>query len=613
MVLKRGNKSGQLTIFIIIAILIIAIALWFFLFRGNFGSDVPRQFEPIYNNFITCLEEDIELGTSVLETQGGYIELPEYHAGTIAFPFSSRLNFVGTEIPYWYYISGGGIQKTQVPNIENMQLELENFILSRIGACDFEWYYEQGYSLIFGEGEPKITIKDHEITLDLDMSFVSRYGEDGISVEDHKISIDSDLGVLYKDALKVYGHEQQEFFLEKYGLDILNLYAPVDGVEFTCSPKIWIADNVFNDLEEAIEINTMALYASDEEEYFAVDIETGNDVQFMNSRNWPRSFEVNPTEGNVMIANPIGNQPGLGILGFCYVTYHFVYNMNYPVLVQVSSTDTGEVFQFPLAVVIEGNHEREPLLGSAVGVEEIELCKDLNTPVRVEVYDILTGDPVEAKISYNCFNQKCNIGETAGGSLTDYFPQCVNGFILVNAEGYEQASLMHSTVNPGQVGIFLDKLYPVDVNLMVEGRPYSGSAIINFISDDVSKTVSYPLQKEVELSEGDYEVSVYVYGDSSLKLPESTIEQCVEVPRGILLGSLGLTKEECFDVEYPEQLITTALIAGGKEEYSIYSSYLRSANSIELNVESLPNPESIQQIQENYILFEEKGVDINFR
>jgi len=60
-----------------------------------------------------------------------------------------------------------------------------------------------------------------------------------------------------------------------------------------------------------------------------------------------------------LIANPVGNQPGLGVLCFCYVPYHFVYNIGYPVLIQVYSGE--EIFQFPVAVVVKGNKPREAL------------------------------------------------------------------------------------------------------------------------------------------------------------------------------------------------------------------------------------------------------------
>jgi hypothetical protein len=98
-----------------------------------------------------------------------------------------------------------------------------------------------------------------------------------------------------------------------------------------------------------------------------------------------------------------------------------------------------------------------------------------------------------------------------------------------------------------------------------------------------------------------------------LKIPKTTIQQCVEVPRGTFGGMIGLTKKECFDVEYPEQLVTNALSAGGKEEYSIEENQLKKSEIIEINVESLPNPVSLQQLQENYNLFEQKSLEVQLK
>ena len=46
---------------------------------------------------------------------------------------------------------------------------------------------------------------------------------------------------------------------------------------------------------------------------------------------------------------------------------------------------------------------------------------------------------------------------------------------------------------------------------------------------------------------------------------------------------------------------------------SILESELQNSKSIEINAESLPVPTSIEQLQSNYLLFEERGLDINFR
>ena len=139
---------------------------------------------------------------------------------------------------------------------------------------------------------------------------------------------------------------------------------------------------------------------------------------------------------------------------------------------------------------------------------------------------------------------------------------------------------MYSTINSGSLSIYLTKLYNLDVQLKMDNQNYNREAIIYFVSDDFSKTVFYPEQKTVELGEGDYEIQVYVYRNSSLKLGETTQQQCVEVPRSSIGGMFGLTKTECYDVKVPAQIISNALSAGGKMNYTFSESELRSSKII---------------------------------
>ena len=276
-------------------------------------------------------------------------------------------------------------------------------------------------------------------------------------------------------------------------------------------------------------------------------------------------------------------------------------------MIQIYSGD--EIFQFPVAVVLQGNVPREALDVSAVGVESPELCKYKNTRMEVNTYDTKL-NPVQADISYECFNEVCYIGNTLENPLIENFPQCVNGRIVAKAEGFENSEYVYSTTEPGSVDIILDKLYELDVELKLDNKDYSKNAIINFVSDDSSKTVIYPGQNKVELSEGQYEIQVYVYRNSSIKLDATTKEHCMEVPQSSLGGLFGLTKEQCFNIEIPAQVISNALSGGGKQNHYILEDDLASSNIIEINAESLPLPDSLEQLQDNYMLFEDKGLDI---
>jgi len=614
------RKRGQITIFIIIAVLIVAGVSVFLMFRGGiFTETIPASIEPFYTTFLSCLEEDALVGINVLESQAGYIELPDFEPGSEYMPFSSQLNFVGNPVPYWYYVSGNNIQKEQVPSKKYMAGQLEDFIEERIRDCSFDTYYKQGFEIEQGEPSASVSIQDKKVEVSLRMDLNVNRGNDSVSLRNHKISVASKLGSLYDSAREVYEYEQDTLFLEEYGVDVMRLYAPVDGVELTCSPLVWGADEVFDDLEEAIEMNTLSLktkagdfsLAEKENKYFIVDVSVDNEVRFLNSRNWSNGFEVTPSDGSVMIADVVGNQPGLGILGFCYVPYHFVYNMRYPVLVQVSSGD--EIFQFPVAVVIQSNNPRESLDVQAVELEIPEFCKYKNTIVYVDAYDTKLNQ-IEADISYKCSNTKCYIGKTSPvQTLAGEFPQCVNGYILARAEGFEDAKYIYSTTSSGYVDIIMDRLYEMEIDLKLDNAGYNKDAIVSFISDKGSKTIIYPEQKMVELSEGQYEVQVHIYRSSSLNLPASTKNYCMEVPQTGLGGFFGFTKEKCFEVKIPAQIVSNALSGGGTQNYYILESELENSNVIEINARGLPVPNSIEQLQKNYDLFETKDLGIEFR
>lgn len=616
-------RKGQVTIFIIVGILIIASVSLFFIFKDKItgplsGEIIPSEFESLHNSLLDCIKQTTLNGISILETQGGYIYPPEFEPGSRYSPFSSQMDFFGNPVPYWYYRSASNLEKEQVPTKEEMQRQLSQFIEENVPSCKLDLYKEQGF--VFSLSSPNVTTKisDNSVNVLVMMPVNATYKEKSVVIRKHEVGVKSYLGSLYNSAKKIYDYEQKNMFLENYAVDTLRLYAPVDGVEISCAPKIWNAQDVFSDLQNAIEANTAAIklksgdydLKTKEEKYFVLDLSLDHEVDFMNSRTWPSAFEVNPSEGSLLVAKPIGTQTGLGILGFCYVPYHYVYSVKYPVMVYVMEGD--EIFQFPLAVVLEGNKPRKSLDVSGSSVESPELCSYQNTEMQINLYDS-EFNPVEGVVSYSCLSQKCDIGQTSNGILNGKFPQCGNGFVLVNSQGYSEAKYMVSTIESGSVNIFLNRLYNQTVSLTLDEKPYSGNALVSFISDETSKSISYPSQREIQLSEGQYEVQIQIFKEGSFTIPGTKSNQCTDVPQAGILGMFGLTREKCFDIEIPDQTVTSVLAGGGKQNYYILESQLKNSDNIEMNVQSLPTPESIVDLEKNYISFENKGVDLNFK
>jgi len=615
----RWEKRGQITIFIILALVIVGGVVLFFALRNSISEiSLSGEFEEPYKSYSLCLEHQLEKGINLALSGGGYIYSDNFERGSAYAPSSNQLNFFGRIIPYWSYFSSGNLLEINTPNKRIIESEIEKYILEVEPNCRLDEYESQGiYTEYGGDSVAKVIVGDKNVRLEFEKKLYFNKENFSQSFFEHKVEVDSSLGSLFNRALKVFELEKENNFLEDYTIDFLRLYAPVDGFELSCSPLTWNANNVYEDLFSGIINNVNFLKGEEndfelvnlENKYFVVDLD--ENVKFLTLSDWPKYFEVNPTQGSMMIANSVGNQEGLGILGFCFVPYHFVYSLKYSVLVQIAQGD--EIFQFPIVVSIEKNKPYKDYLPSESfgGVVDNQICEFKNTLSEVSVYDE-TLNSIEANVSYSCFNENCFIGETVNGKLNEFFPQCVNGLLKVESEGYSSNILVMNTISESEIDVFLEKEYVLDLELEIEGKSFGESAIINVNKNDESFLIVYPETKKISLSEGEYEFLVYVYKPLNLSLGSSTYSQCVSVPRGGIGGYLGLRKENCFDVEIPETLVTSVLSAGGKRSIYIAREDLRENNKLILGAENLLDVKSIEDISTNYLLFDEKKLEVVF-
>jgi len=621
-----AGRKGQISVFIIVGILIISLVVLFFIFRENLGfASVPAEFMPVYTYYVSCVEAQTKIGANLLGQQGGYIVPPEFVAGSVYMPFSSQLDFLGNGVPYWFYVSGNGLAKEQVPSKELMEGQLNEFLMQRLSECDFSGFVDQGFVIQVGkEVLVESTIKEKSIDLDVSQELVATLGNTSWASDRQHISVASNLGRLYALASKTFKDFRETHFLEEYGIDVLRLSAPVDGTEISCSPHIWSVGAIGENLTTNLEANTRFIklagdyytLSKDENKYFVHDIgeNVKGNVQFMYLREWPMKLQVWPSENGFLKAEPVGNQEGLGMLGFCYLPYHFVYDLAYPVMIQFFGEE--ELFQFPVVVYINKNQP----LASTTGVSAInpvpELCLRKNTQLAVTTRTMHL-EAVEADISYVCFASECPLGRSylkdGKAVFIGDFPQCVNGSVVAQAEGYETARVIFSSVRPGELTLSLKKLYTLPVFVQQGGVALAEGeyALLTFTKAGVSTTVAYPEQNFVALSEGQYSVKAIIYSDAQIPLEASTREQCVQVLESGFFGLLGRTHEECFDINIPAQMVTVAVSGGGTSEYYMSESQLESASGITIDGASLGTPSKISDVQLNFNNAALAGLDIS--
>ncbi len=626
--MKNNFNRGQLTIIILMVLVIVGGIVVFFAFRGSVGADnIPAEFAGVYDSYSACIEKATENALDVAGTQGGRIFVDQSVRGSSYAPFSSQLDFVGIPVPYWFYMAGNGLVKENVPTKIEIENEIERFIEENVNDCDFDKYYNEGFYIEMSEPRADVSIGDSFVEIQVRAPLEVQRGEGSARKVDHNVEVRTRFGKLYEQAIELYEFQRDGMFLENYSVDVLRLYAPVDGVEISCSPQIWKTREVIAELQSGLEANIGALkvkgnyYDLDDkkDEYFVINQESDFPMRFIYSSEWPTRIEVTPSDQELLVAEPIGDNEGFGSLGFCYVPYHFVWDIRYPVMVQLGD-GVEELFQFPVVVIVDNNVARKADLGEfseLLGIqEEFDVCAFKENDVDVRVYDSNL-NAVKANISYQCFNQVCDLGESESIGLDEIYsgkiPACVNGYLIAESEGYERKKELFSSNDEIARDIILDRIYDVELDVLVDGQILGegSSAMVHFSGDEGVVSAIFPENNRVKLKEGGYEVQVYVYGSSSITLPSSKKTQCTQTSRGGLLGFLGQTKEQCFEIEIPETKIDQSLVGGGKTTIFLLEDEL-ALGKAEVRVQGLPNPKSIDELQQNFVNFDSLNAGVVF-
>ena len=244
-----------------------------------------------------------------------------------------------------------------------------------------------------------------------------------------------------------------------------------------------------------------------------------------------------------------------------------------------------------------------------------ELCQNKNTEISVYTFNTQL-EPVEAEIDFKCLDTTCDIGRTKidgfDALLTEKLPQCENGFVIARAEGYETKKEIFSTINKGSINMVLDKKYELDLEIL-EDLSDADNAIVTFIKEDgKTTTISYPDQKTIKLSEGQYEIKVHIYTTTEIRLQGSSQIKCVSVPKSGFFSLFGATEEKCFNLDIPSQIVDQGVSGGGNQNYYIAESELQNSNILRINARGFGIPSKVEDLQLNYNAIEVSGLDIDF-
>lgn len=180
-----GDKRGQVTIFIIIAILVVAAGVVIYYFWPSFDSRVSTTSENP-NSFIEeCMQEEIENVVEKISLQGG------------SYNVSFGYRFEGNEIEYLCYTNE--YYKpcvNQQPFLKNhLEDEILNEISESVDSCfnSLETNYRnEGYEVILNRGETSVELLPKRIVVDFN-SELSLMKQESQNYENFRIVLNDNL------------------------------------------------------------------------------------------------------------------------------------------------------------------------------------------------------------------------------------------------------------------------------------------------------------------------------------------------------------------------------------------------------------------------------------
>jgi hypothetical protein len=648
------QKKGQFTLLVILGIVIVASVTMIVVFKDNLFSSqwetqralslsVPAEAEDLHNYIAECVREVIEEPVELMGLRGGYISLPSDPIGRGTHnPLSNTLEiFPDTdfETAYWYYKSANGVSKNQVPEIEDMENELAEYVNNNLASCadDFEIFEENNAEV--GEIFTSVEILDDEVQFVIDYPITIDLEDFYFEFEKFYETVDVPLGELYQKSKEIMDTENTDFFLEEltYDMFVLNDEVPLADQEFDCEQKTWEYEQVEEDLRNIIMQNMLAvkivgtkydLSEPNDEAYYEWDAlrsSTDYRANLYYSTTWPIELKVYPMEGGILEEDTYSGLSGPGAFLrdiFCLTEYQFIYDLKYPVLVTMYDPETDYTFQFATMVVLDNNQPRENEQGVIeLGNVEETICKDASVPVTVYASTLTeTGSfqDIEADITFKCISSVCPLGSTRDGEeLETIVPACVNAQISAQADGYAKAVETVTSTSEFSVQLILEEYYDFTYDIVIvdadgnERKPGSDDTVVMTLVETVTGytvTASHPENTGIlTLAAGTYEITGSLINDApfDIVIPESSYEKCTSLPMLSISGIFGLESDSsCVDVDVAKTEFSTAYSGNINVVWEVSRDELSDNKHVTLFVFSPGEAESKEELEDIYNFLE---------
>jgi hypothetical protein len=250
-----GGKRSQVTIFIIIAIIIVGIIILFFLLSGKNPADVIKVSMPNPQEYIEkCTKDATKQAIDIMLAQGGYI-----NPGNYKLYENNKVAYLCYTNNYYYTCINQ--QPMYLPFLEN---EIKSYIESRIKDCFYslkQEYQNRNYQVNEGSLNLDVQLNPKQVNVNINKRFeVSK--EETNKFEKFTVKFPNPLYDLAIVAQEIANQEAKYCYFEYLGYSLLYPAISIDkkqvGSEETAS-KIYIIKDKITGKQLLIAIRSCAM------------------------------------------------------------------------------------------------------------------------------------------------------------------------------------------------------------------------------------------------------------------------------------------------------------------------------------------------------------------
>lgn len=498
--IKRDLKSkindyskAQVSLFIVIGVLLLVVGIAYFLLTQTsiFQSPQAQSQEQISEILRFCVSEQLDTAISVLQFRGGRINTDPLETQMLVQTF-------GFEMYSW----------SRVPTIEDMELDLQSEVEEKSLGCIAtnlqgldEIYEITSFSSETFEVDITISNSRVEAVISMPLTIRLRGTDESWEYSSMRLDVGSALYTNFKLAQAIHREHIENRIFENLVLEQISMAkdysnpmasVPTFGVQFSCDTPIWRADEIkysilnlnennfrFLQFEGTSSIENRFLgFDPSIREYFdeiyrkelpnldsnidvsekIVDVVVPRTINRTDSRAFAstfRTFRVNGVEEEFI--RPTQLRLGGSIPIPCTTVFSKVYDLDYDIIVEITSFESGEaeIFRLPVRIQIENSEparmsQRSGILGD-FGLQRNSqiICQEDNRmyPIDFVINEVSSSGKSPlfgVDVSFHCAGITCNdlglattqISSPHESRVEAQLPFCSNARIQAFREGY---------------------------------------------------------------------------------------------------------------------------------------------------------------------------------